>query len=352
MCKVAICIPCYEQKELLERLLKSIEIQTYRDFIVIISDDSESTEIEKLITNYNKFRIFYHKNKERLGSARNTNYVMSLARKFNPLYIKIMHHDDYFSFDYSLYQMVRMLDMNESADIAFCGTYEVSRDGKFSRAITDQQIELLREDARVLLLKNGIGAPSATIIRNIGISMDEELVWNVDVDWYIRILMSNAQFVFSKEPLISIGLSETQVTNSCLDNPELTFRESVYLYRKYFAEHTDEYIERVLKEAEHYLKMQKILKECQGMTDLYVYGAGIWGRRVARFLKNNNIIFQGFIVSDGRKEMSLLDEHPIFEIGEIEANLNSKSKIILAIKDKSAAISILKNLKGKKIYTI
>ncbi len=352
MCKVAICIPCYEQKKMLERLLNSIEIQTFRDFIVIISDDSESIEIEELIKRYDDFKIFYHKNKERLGATKNTNFCMSLAERFKPLFIKVMHHDDYFSFNYSLYKMVHMLDMNENANIAFCGTYQVSENGKFSRAITKQQIGLLKEDVRILFIENSIGAPSATIIRNIGIKMDENLTWYVDIDWYIRILWQGAPFVFSLEPLVSIGLGEGQVTNSCLTNPELTFRESIYLYKKYFAEQINEYIEKVLKEAEHYLKMQKILEGCQSATEIYIYGAGVWGRNIERFLKNNDIAFKGFIVSNGCKKMDYLEGHPVFEIGEIESHLNSDSRIILAIKDECDAANVLKHLYGKIIYRI
>jgi glycosyltransferase involved in cell wall biosynthesis len=44
--KISICIPTYKQVDKLEVLLRSIDSQTFRDFEVIVSDDSPDMDVE------------------------------------------------------------------------------------------------------------------------------------------------------------------------------------------------------------------------------------------------------------------------------------------------------------------
>ena len=42
--EVSICIATYNSKDMLRRLLKSIEIQTFKDYEVIVCDDSDNNQ--------------------------------------------------------------------------------------------------------------------------------------------------------------------------------------------------------------------------------------------------------------------------------------------------------------------
>ena len=221
MYTVAICIPSYNNVNTMRRLMDSITIQTFRDFVVIITDDSNNREIEELVFEYKDVAVVYHKNEIRLGLSANTNMAIEMAQKYEPKYIKIMYHDDFFSFQDSLFKMVSLLENDSQSDIAFCGTYQVSDRDRHARAITEEQLMQLKNDFRILFKGNYIGAPSATIVRNIGIYMDINLVWEVDVEWYLRILAHNSKFAWSTEPLISVTISNTQMTNYCKSNKEL-----------------------------------------------------------------------------------------------------------------------------------
>ena len=46
---ISICIPTYNSGEKLLRLLKSIEQQTFTNFEIVISDDSNNHDIHNLI---------------------------------------------------------------------------------------------------------------------------------------------------------------------------------------------------------------------------------------------------------------------------------------------------------------
>jgi glycosyltransferase involved in cell wall biosynthesis len=60
--KISICIPAYKQADKLEKLLHSIENQTYRDFEVIVTDDSPNDEVRDLCLMGFNFPVFYYKN--------------------------------------------------------------------------------------------------------------------------------------------------------------------------------------------------------------------------------------------------------------------------------------------------
>ena len=236
--KVSICIPAYNNAASLDRLLRSVCMQTFRDYKIYLTDDSDCGDVEKLVSGNTNLDIVYHKNETRLGPTANTNAVLRMAEG---AYIKVMHHDDCFAEADSLAQMVKLLDDNPDADIAFCGTKEIkyNDDGtvnekeSYDRCISDIERWQLDTDIRNLFLVNMIGAPSATLVRNKGILMDEQLKWLVDIDWYIRILKENPKYADTLQPLISVGLMETQVTKSCLADEELIFRENGYFFDKY-----------------------------------------------------------------------------------------------------------------------
>ena len=61
MAKVSICVPTYNNPDDLKRLMESIEKQTYKDYEVVISDDSTDNNIEKLIAELKHNECFVQK---------------------------------------------------------------------------------------------------------------------------------------------------------------------------------------------------------------------------------------------------------------------------------------------------
>lgn len=105
--KVSICIPAYKHIDFLRRCLNSILEQRFTDYEVVITDDSPDDSLQKLVEEYSDERIKYFKNKKALGSPLNWNEGI---KKANGEYIKILHHDDWFSSPDSLEKYVRLLD--------------------------------------------------------------------------------------------------------------------------------------------------------------------------------------------------------------------------------------------------
>ena len=59
------------------------------------------------------------------------------------------------------------------------------------------------------------GSPCGLIFCKGALEYEEKLTWIVDVEFYMRLLQRNPRFVVSKEPLVSIGVCEKQLTESC-----------------------------------------------------------------------------------------------------------------------------------------
>jgi glycosyltransferase involved in cell wall biosynthesis len=234
--KVSICIPTYNQTKCLRKTLDSISIQDFKDYEIIITDDSIDDSVEKILMKYDfGDRLKYFKNRSTLGSPSNWNKSLQLA---SGEYIKIMHHDDWFSKTDSLRKFVCILDESPRSDFAFC----TSLSSKSTDTTIDRQPKPVpkklvwrsRDLGRGLLINNIIGAPSSTIFRKNKLFFDLNTKWLVDVDFYMQALRSNDNFIYIDEPLVIINETPgSRVTDSCR-TADVEFKEWLYVYNKYW----------------------------------------------------------------------------------------------------------------------
>lgn len=242
--KVSICIPAYNNTEGIQRLLCSIKQQTFCDYEVIITDDSQGESIQTLVQKYKELSVRYVKNRYPLGAARNCNKAIKLAEGE---FIKVMHHDDWFADRKALERFVALMDAQKDIKMVFSGTYQVAQNEYIARSIKDEDAQRLEESPTNLYLGNYIGAPSATIFRNEGNYFDEQLRWLVDLELYMRILKNHNHFSYTKEPLICIGISDRQETNSCIKDRRLVRYEYWYVMRKHRLFRSVRYIKKYFK---------------------------------------------------------------------------------------------------------
>ena len=231
--KVSICIPTYKQVNYLRRTLESIQKQSYQDYEIIITDDSPDNQVKDLINEFSFEKLKYFKNTRQLGSPENWN---ESVHKANGQYIKILHHDDWFTFSDSLEEYVRLLDHNSDVDFAFSAAVaqNVEENRSWFHSATPVQLEKLKDSPHELFFGNFIGPPSSTIYRrSSNLHYDKKLKWVVDIEFYIRYLLQNRKFAFSPRELItSISGAKHNVTNECINNKEIEIFEYLYLYNK------------------------------------------------------------------------------------------------------------------------
>ena len=168
---ISICIPAYKHVDYLKRLLDSIAIQTFKDFEVIITDDSPGNEVEQFCLQYQSLLpIKYIKNNTSLGSPGNWNACISNA---SGQWIKIMHDDDWFACPESLKHFAGAAFQGKNSQFIFSAFTEIDeqKETKQVAIINKIYLALLRNSPLTLFKKNfiAIGKP----IINIGINKDQ-----------------------------------------------------------------------------------------------------------------------------------------------------------------------------------
>lgn len=231
--KVSICIPAYKQTKYLQKTLELIKQQTFQDYEIVLTDDSPNDAVENLIKSFDFHdKLRYFKNPKTLGSPENWNEAI---RHATGEYIKILHHDDWFTSKNSLAEFVKMLDNHSDADFGFCSSVvQYAKDGRTRiHKISSEQLALIRVEPTSLFYES-IGSPSATIYRRkINKYFDKNLKWAVDFDFYISVLYKNSNFAFHPQPLIvNITEAEHNITNDCVYHKEADIFEYFYVFNK------------------------------------------------------------------------------------------------------------------------
>lgn len=110
MVKVSAIMSCYKsEKWFLERTIKSILSQTYKDFEFLIRSDGVDFDLSKFLEQFNDKRIKFLDDKEHRGNSGAHNYLMEHS---NGEYIAIIDHDDeHFPKHFELF--VDILDNNK-----------------------------------------------------------------------------------------------------------------------------------------------------------------------------------------------------------------------------------------------
>jgi len=230
---ISICIPSYKRVDFLRRLLDSIAAQSFKDFEVIVTDDSPGTEVHDLIEHYkDKFTILYFKNAVTLGTPSNWNEAVKHARGE---WIKLMHDDDWFSSTESL--RIFADHRNENCKFIFSGysrVYNKLKPRAEKSVWNSPYNKKIIDEPAILFADNLIGPPSVTLVhKNAHQEYDERLKWRVDIDLYIRLLKHEKKYAYIKSSLINIGMSESQVTRSSINDPGVELPEGWLLIKKY-----------------------------------------------------------------------------------------------------------------------
>lgn len=228
---LSICIPAYKRIDYLKRLLDSIAMQDYRDFEVVVADDSPDNSVRELCEVYaDKFQLIYHKNEVNLGTPENWNAAIAKA---TGQWVKLMHDDDWF-YDASSLGKFAAVAKQKGNGLIFSAYQNIFLDENRAAFVFPPafRLKLLKKDPATLLSRNIVGPPSVIMHPNTGqLKYDKKTKWVVDIDFYIRFL-ANASFHYIPDVLINVGMSQEQVTASCSRVPDVEIPENIYLMDK------------------------------------------------------------------------------------------------------------------------
>ena len=208
-----------------------METQTFRDFEIILTDDSPDDSVRILSKKYeSSLSIVYHKNESPLGTPENWNKAISLS---SGEWVKLMHDDDWFYANDSMWQFAQAAKLYPDRFI-FSAYENVFLDLGVSKIVYPQKfrLKLLSKNAVTLFSQNCIGPPSVVMHKNNGhLRYDSQTKWVVDIGFYMERLKNEKMF-YIDQPLVRVGMSSEQVTVSCINDKEILIRENFYLLKR------------------------------------------------------------------------------------------------------------------------
>ena len=198
MTKVSIVCPIYNMtnaKEFLKRNLDSILLQSFKDYEIVISDDSSDDMLDIWIRQHH-YPVKYFKNKVH-GMAGNTNNAIEKA---NGNLIKILYQDDYFYHEDSLQEIVKAFIPGTKWLVTAC--------------IHSNGTELFNEHQPFYSkTENTIGSPSVLTFKNsVTIRFDPKLFWVLDLDFYRKCFQYYGLPKILNKVNVVIGIGEHQST--------------------------------------------------------------------------------------------------------------------------------------------
>ena len=142
--RVTIGVPVYNGERFLQQCLDSLLAQTYRDFVLVISDNASTDRTQEICEAYVKAdpRVRYHRNPVNLGMYGNFNRVLELV---GTPYVKLANADDFWA---PAMLADAMAEMERDASLALCHprVVLVDENGREIRRY-DRPLHLVEDDA-------------------------------------------------------------------------------------------------------------------------------------------------------------------------------------------------------------
>jgi glycosyltransferase involved in cell wall biosynthesis len=232
MTKISIAIPTWESynngEQFLDDLLRTVEIQTFKDFEVVISDHSKDDYLLPKIKEFeDKFDIKYYRNENDRGNGpANMNNAIS---KCSGEIVKIIFQDDFFYDDEALEKIYYALSDSDRMWL-LNGTNHTKDDGN---SFYWDLYPKFNDD----LLKgvNTISSPSVVSFkRQSEVVFDETLVYFMDIDYYYGMREKYGDPVFYNDILVTNRFPhENSISSNITNKKEMMSAESEYCFEKY-----------------------------------------------------------------------------------------------------------------------
>ncbi len=212
--KVSIIIPSYNRAYCIERSVRSVLEQTYREFELLIVDDASTDNTKQVVESIQDDRIRYIRLTENKGASGARNEGIRQAAYE---YIAFQDSDDVWKPD-KLEKQMQVLTANPQAGLVYCAYEEQRYDGDIS-IVPDEQMPLYDKQGDIyhkLLCRNTIGAPTVLARRECFLKAGlfyESMTCLEDWELFVRIA-KEYEILFLEEPLVIVHLAADGVSSN------------------------------------------------------------------------------------------------------------------------------------------
>lgn len=291
---VSILLPCYNASSTLEETLSCLAAQSYPNFEVICVDDGSTDDTAAILDAWQgRDKRFVVLKKDHGGIVEAANRGLEFCRA--PIIVR-MDADDRCHPDRVSLQREYLLDHPEVAVVSsLVSGFPDDQIGEgFSLYYQWLNSLVSHEDiTREIFVESPIANPSAAYrkswVRDLGGYQDHG--WPEDYDLWLRLYLAGARF--EKIP---------QVLLEWREHPDrLTHTDSRYS------------VENFLRAKAHYLAKGP----AQNRDGVFVWGAGMTGRRLSKHLVREGLPLVAFVDVDPKKIGSTRRGKPIIGVGEL-----------------------------------
>ncbi len=275
---VSVLLPCFNAQNTLRETLESLQAQTYPDFEVICVDDGSTDKTLEILRNQAekdpRLIVFSEPHRGVVAAANR-----GLAACQGEIIVRL-DADDLCSPQRIALQRSYLLEHPETAVVSSLveGFPEAEIGEGFALYYQWLNGLVSHEDiCREIFVESPIANPSATFrkawIRNLGGYQDHG--WPEDYDLWLRFYLAGAHFAKIQEVLLSWR-----------EHPgRLTHQDSRYS------------VENFLRAKAHYL----VRGPARGRDGVFVWGAGMTGRRLSKHLVREGLPLAAFVEVDEKK---------------------------------------------------
>ena len=250
--KISIILPVYNSGKTLDRCICSILIQSYKNFELIIINDSSKDNSGQIINKYLRKdnRIILINNNENKGVSKSRN--LGIEKATGEL-ITFIDSDDYYEND-ALKKMCDMITENNVDAVRFSfnrieenNKSSIIYNTKYANTILKKEDIVLFESD---LINNRLQAYLWLLITKTDIAkkikFDENLGMMEDTLWYYNFIKNISNIYFSNEILYNYCISTNSASNSA-KNAIRNIKNMLYMQEKYYELFNNQ--EQKLKEA-------------------------------------------------------------------------------------------------------
>jgi glycosyltransferase involved in cell wall biosynthesis len=130
MAKLTVTIPHYKQLPMLQRALRALQDQTFKDFRIVILDDASDEDYSEILALFSNLDISIERNPVNLGGMRNI--LKSILYETESPYIVSAHADDFLKTNY-LEHAVGLLDKDTQLSFVATSPDWVHRDTPYRK---------------------------------------------------------------------------------------------------------------------------------------------------------------------------------------------------------------------------
>lgn len=228
--KLTIIIPCYNMEQYIHKCLDSIFNQTFKNYNIIIIDDSSTDNTFKIIKEYEKHHenILVIENRENRGAGYSRNQALKLVKSD---YVTFIDGDDYLDSDYYDNFFKEMIKNN--SDIGICDFYIRYEDSKMIDTISTCCDGYL---TKYNFIVNGLAASPCNKIFKTSLFKDNlfvEGIINEDIPAVITALIKAKTITYIPNTYYYYVQHKSSVQNSTLSIKKLDiFKSMNILYNR------------------------------------------------------------------------------------------------------------------------